>query len=240
MQHLDLLIQSHPKLRNVDFQRLILAAQEDPAASWAQVVEASAPIVYTAALRLVGARRGAAAAAEQACFEVLEAIHADDYRVLRDFIGFGKWTSLLIRLTEQTPTMMEMRSDSSFDASIPELDERSRGLLDSEGSGLLDHVVKVVKGLHRDDRLLLAMRYEQGLTLAELDQLFRLGSPERIESLLSRLRASLQPTSAVAEAWSLSDEQAEAVVAHLIRQVLERGSMDNDEEAPEAPLLSRR
>ena len=70
-------LQKDPQLRSVDYQRLVLRAQEDPQAAWDDLVDASAPIVYTAALRLADDLRNGPSVAEEATLEVVHRL-ADD------------------------------------------------------------------------------------------------------------------------------------------------------------------
>ncbi len=252
MRHIDLLILRHPKLRHVDYQRLVLRCQEDPRAHWNELVEASAPIVHTAAVRMAEAVGLPRTAADDATREVFEALAAHDFALIRQFVGYGKWTSELVRLTQKTPTLAAARAEREYptidlahpladpDSPVPVLDPRYAALLEKEGERFFVAMKKVLHVLHRRDRLLLAYRYEQGLTLRELDQIFRLGSPERVESLLDRLLGYLQPIRAVGDAWEMPHEQRHALLRLVVHRTFGAGSMETDEEQPAAPALQHR
>lgn len=247
MRHFDLLLMRHPHLRHIDYQRLVQRVKEDPEAHWDELVEASAPVVHTAAYRLALGTPDAAASAEDATREVFERLKADDFRIVRDYVGYGKWVSELVLLTEQTPTMEAVRdqrirhqSDLSLpvsdpDGEIPVLEPRYAELLEKEGDRFLKAITQVMGLLHRTDRLILALRYEQELTLAELDQVFRLGTPSRVGSLIDRLVRKLQPIQAVADAWELPDGQRHALTRVVVQKVFATANMETDEDAAVAP-----
>jgi hypothetical protein len=182
------------------------------------------------------------AVADIATTQVFERLRDDDFAVVRGFVGFGKWTSLLVRLTQAAPILAErrqgrehpMQSDPASslplpledpDGAVPALDPRFLELLRAEGDRFYVALGKSVQIMHRADRLLLGMRYEQGLTLHELDRLFRLGSPARIASLLARLRQSIQPVRALIEAWQVPPEQHEALMRVVIHHLYTSRSM---------------
>ena len=105
MRHFDLLLMRHPHLRSIDYQRLVQRVKEDPAAHWDELVEACAPIVLTAALWLARDIGNAEAVAEQATVQVFHALAANDYALVRSYIGYGKFSSELVRLTQQAPVL---------------------------------------------------------------------------------------------------------------------------------------
>jgi len=238
MHHLDLLIQKHPKLRSIDYQQLIQRAKADPAAHWDEIVESCAPIAFSLALRLAGGRRNAEAIAEEATAQLFGLLAEDDFRRIREYVGFGRWPSLLLRWTAQVDALASDWDDE--DPGIPEMSPETAALFEKEGPGFPKHMKQVLGGLHRGDRLLLGMRYDSRLTLHELDHLFRLGSPMRIQSLLERLAESLQPLRAVGEAWKLSTEQREAVLAKVVADLFEENSMESDEDRKVAEALQHR
>lgn len=242
MQHLDQLLREHPHLRDVDYQRLVLAAQVDPATAWPELVRLSIPVVHTAAYRMAEGLRDRDAVAEVATAQVFERLREDDFAAIRRFVGFGKWTSLLVRMTQQAPILAEGRVAREHppqvdpvtglprplddpEGAVPVLDPRFVELLRAEGDRFYVALGKSVQIMHRSDRLLLGMRYEQGLTLHELDRLFRLGSPVRIASLLSRLCQAIQPVRAVIEAWQVPPEQHEALMRVAIHHLYASRSM---------------
>jgi len=239
MQHLDRLIQRHPKLRQVDFQRLLQQVQADPQAHWAALVDASAPIAYTLALRLAAGQPNAASVAEHACFELFQMLREDDFARIRRFIGTSRWPSLLLRYLRETPSLSESGSTGELDQPLPELDETVRRAIEQEGERLQTHLERVLRALHRRDRLLLAMRYEQGLSLPELDRIFRLGSAARMSSLLERLEGSLQPIRAVGDAHALDDSQRRALLAEMIRRIFAK-DMQSDEHRAQAVAMQHR
>jgi hypothetical protein len=252
MRHLDLLLLRHPELRNVDYQRLVQKVKLDPAAHWAELADASAPIVYTAALGLAQHKGNAESLAEEATRQVFELIAANDFAVVRDYVGYGKWTSELVRLTQLAPVLSDLRRDREFpeialdravedpDQAIPVLEPRFAQLLDKEGDRFFDAMRKVIGVLHRRDRLMLGLRYEQGLTLRELDQVFRLGTPERVGSLLDRLLGYLQPLRAVGDAWQMPHEQRHALLRVVVHDVYQRTSMGTPADRKIAPAMQGR
>ena len=251
MRHIVRLIQEDPTLRDTDFERLVQKAKEDPRAHWDELVRASAPLVFTLAKRLSAHLPEGGSVAEEVTRQVFERIADDDFAIVREHVGFGKWTSLLLRLTQQSPLLSQRRREREWpalaeegpveieladrDGSIPALQPRVQDLCEKEGERLLDAMVKALRTLHRRDRLLLAMRYEQGLRLAEIDLIFRLGTPERVASLLARTRNSVQPFVAVREAWNLPAEQEEALMRHILGQIFRARSLATHEPAPQAP-----
>jgi len=253
MRHIVRLIQEDPTLRHTDFERLVQKAKEDPRAHWGELVRASAPIVFTMAERLSAHLPEGGSVAEGVTRQVFERIADDDFAIVRSHVGFGKWTSLLLRLTQQSPLLARRRHGREWpalaeegpvaieledrDGSIPALQPRIQDLCEKEGERFLDAMVKALRTLHRRDRLLLAMRYEQGLSLAELDLIFRLGTPERVASLLARTRNSLQPFVAVREAWNLPADQEEALLRHILGQIFRARSLATHEHAPQAPAV---
>lgn len=252
MKHLDSLLRQHPHLRHVDYQRLVQRAKSDPPAVWTELVETSIPIVYTTALRLADDLRNGPAMAEEATLEVFETIRDDDYRVIREYVGYGRWPSLLVRLTQETRVLSERRREREHpanpaarteqdpDSPVPPLDPALARRLEEEGERFFQAMARVLGVLHRQDRLLLGMRYEQGCSLRELDQVFHLGSAERVQSLLDRLLDSLQPLRAVAEAWQAPSAQRHALMRVIVSRLYRTGSMETDEQKQAAPALQQR
>lgn len=248
MQHLDLLLKKHPALRSVDHQRLVQRAKADPAAVWPELVEVSIPIVYTAALRLADDLRNGPAMAEEATREVFERLRHDDFAILRGYVGFGKWPSLLVRLTQQTTVLSQRRQEheqpaqphmltvNDPDQPIPALDPAVARQLEAEGQRFVDAMRKVIGVLHRRDRLMLSLRYEQGLTLRQIDQIYHIGSALRVGSTLDRLADSLQPLRAICEAWKVSPEQKHAILREIVGKVFLQ-SMESSQDRPSAPAL---
>lgn len=249
MRHIDLLLMRHPKWRSVDFQRLVQRVKTDPAQHWDELVEACAPIVLTVALRLARRIGNAKSVAEQATLQVFEQLAANDYALIRTYIGYGKFPSELARLTQLAPALVDARRAREYPknsgeapiedphAPVPALDARYVALYEQEGERFMKAVRNAVAILHRRDRLLLGLRFEQGLTVAELDQLFRLGTPERVAGILDRLLATLQPVNAVAAAWELDDAQRHALAHRVLYQIFSVHSMESDENAPTIPAL---
>ncbi len=253
MRHIDRLIQEDPKLRQTDYQRLVQKAKQDPRAHWAELVRVSAPVVYTMAERLGAHLPEGGSVTEEVTRQVFERIADDDFAIVRNYVGFGKWTSLLLRLTQESPLLAQRRQDREWpqlveegpvqvilddrEGSIPELLPKLRDLCDQEGERFLQALRKALRTFHRRDRLLLGMRYEQGLSLKELDMIFRLGTPERVASLLARLRDSLQPFTAVREAWEIPGEQEEALLRYTLGQLFRARSLATHEHAPQAPAV---
>ena len=245
MKHIDRMIQQDPELRHVDYQRLVQRLKEDPQAHWAELVRVSSPIVFTAAGRLASHLPEGEALADRATLQVFERLAEDDYAIIRGYVGFGRFPSLLVRLTEETPALEALvdgpRPDSEDpDQPTPDLSPRLADLIVEEGEALPSALFKVMRRLHRQDRLLLAMRYEQGLSLRELDQIFRLGSPERVGALLVRLLHSLQPLAAVMEAWQVEAEQEEALAQGILRKIFAEHSLGTEEEQKAQPALQAR
>lgn len=254
MKHIQRLIQEDPQLRHVDYQLLVQKAKGDPDAYWEELVRASAPLVYTTAWRLAEHLPEGASVAEEVTRQVFEAIVDDDYATLRAYVGYGQWPSLLVRLCEQSPLLRERRQDREYpelpregrppivlqdkDGPIGELSPEIEELCEKEGAPFLEALRKSLKILHRRDRLMLAMRYEQGLALAELDQLFRVGSPDRVASLLKRVRHSLQPFTAVAEAWKLPEDQEEPLMRFTLGRILREHSLATVDEEKLAPAVA--
>lgn len=254
MKHIQRLIQEDPQLRHVDYQRLVQKAKGDPDAHWEELVRVSAPIVYTAAARLADHLPEGASVAEEATRQVFASLVNDDYAILRSYVGYGKWPSLLVRLTEQCPLLSERRRDREYpettdatrppvalsdpDGAIGGLDPQIEELCEKEGERFLEALRKALKIMHRRDRLMMAMRYEQGLTLVELDQIFRLGSPERVASLLKRIRHSLQPFAAVASAWNLAEEQEEPLLRFTLGRILREHTLATVNEDKLAPAVA--
>ena len=252
MRHFDLLLMRHPHLRSVDYQRLLQRVKKDPAAHWDELVEACAPIVLTAALRLARDVGNAKAVAHEATVQVFGTLAANDYALIRSYIGYGKFSSELVRLTQQAPALAEARRGREFpeldgtsaiadpDAPVPTLEDRFVSLLEQEGEKFTQAVRRVVTVLHRHDRLMLGLRYEQALHVRELDQLFRLGSPERVAGILDRLIGQIQPIVAVASAWELDDAQRHALARRVLYTVFSSGSLESDENVASAPALQHR
>lgn len=248
MKHLESLLNKHPHHRHTDFQRLVQRAKTDPAAHWEELVTKASPVVWTLARRLAAGAGNREMAASTATAQVFAMLREDDYRRLRAYVGNGDFPSLLLRLLQQAPALAPAASgpqDSHDgiddpDGPVPPLDPRVKDLLAEEGDRFLTAMRKVIGVLHRRDRLLLAMRYEQGLRLQELDQIFRLGTPGRVGSLLDRLAGHLQPLRAVAEAWSLDDGQRHAVLQHVVRELFAAHSFETDEDRPVAAAVQQR
>ena len=181
MRHIDLLLMRHPHLRSVDYQRLVQRVKEDPAAHWDEFVDACAPVVLTAALRLARNVGNAEAVADQAAVQVFQKLASNDYALVRSYIGYGKFPSELVRLTQQAPVLAEARVSREFpeldgtspiedpDAPVAALDAKYISLLEQEGEKFVEAVRRVVRILHRQDRLMQGLRYEQGLHCRELD-----------------------------------------------------------------------
>ncbi|HKI84544.1 MAG TPA: hypothetical protein VKA63_09440 [Candidatus Krumholzibacteria bacterium] len=253
MRHIDRLIQEDPKLRQTDYQRLVQKAKQDPRAHWAELVRVSAPVVYTMAERLGAHLPEGGSVTEEVTRQVFERIADDDFAIVRNYVGFGKWTSLLLRLTQESPLLAQRRQEREWpqlaeegpvevilddrNGSIPELLPKLQDLCDQEGERFLQALWKALRTFHRRDRLLLGMRYEQGLSLKELDMIFRLGTPERVASLLARLRDSLQPFTAVRDAWEIPGEQEEALLRYTLGQLFRARSLATHEHAPQAPAV---
>ena len=252
MRHLDVLLLRHPHLRHIDYQRLVQKVKEDPRAHWDELVEASAPIVYTAARRLARGLGNVDALAEEATRQVFETLRRDDFALIRSYVGYGKWPSELVRLTQLTPALSELRREREYpdldlsrpvadpDQEIPVLEQRYADLLEKEGERFFTAMRRVIGVLHRRDRLMLGFRYEQGLTLRELDQIFRLGTPERVGRLLDRLLGYLQPLRAVGDAWEMPHEQRHALLRVVVVRLYGETSMETDEEKHVAPALQGR
>ncbi len=249
MRHFDLLLMRHPHLRSIDYQRLVQRVKTDPAAHWDELVEACTPIVLTAALRMARSVGNAKALAEQATVQVFQRLAENDYALIRSYVGYGKFPSELVRLTQLAPALAEPRQGREFpalsgeaaiedaDAPVPALDPHYAGLFEKEGPDFVTAVRRVVQVLHRRDRLMLGLRYEQGLTVRELDQIFLLGTPQRIAGILDRLILTLQPIVAVAAAWELDDAQRHALARRVLFQVFSQGSLESDEDLDTSPAL---
>ena len=128
--------------------------------------------------------------------------------------------------------------DADFE--VPALEDGYVHLLEKEGGRFVTAVRRVVHVLHRRDRLMLGLRFEQGLTCRELDQVFRIGSPERVAGILDRLLAQIQPLVAVAEAWELDDAQRHALAHRVLFEIFASGSLESDEGHTHAPALQHR
>lgn len=252
MRHFDVLLLRHPHLRHIDYQRLVQRVKEDPRAHWDELVEASAPIVHTAALRLAHGHGNAESIADAATLQVFEELRRDDFARVRSYVGYGKWPSELVRLTQLAPALAQVRSGREFppldagtavadpDQPIPALDPRFASLLEQEGERFFVAMRRVLAVLHRRDRLMLGFRYEQGLTLRELDQIFRLGTPERVGKLLDRLLGYLQPIRAVGDAWEMPHDQRHALLRLCVVRIYGESSMETDEDRALAPALQGR
>jgi hypothetical protein len=248
MRHIDRLIQEDPKLRDTDFQRLAQQAKANPQRDFGRLVQVSAPVVFTMAERLSAHSPERGSVAEEVTRQVFARLADDGFAAIRAYVGFGRWTSLLLRWTQTAPLLAKRRQMREMppladegpvdvtlqdpDGPIGELDPAVRDLCEKEGQRFLDALWKAMRTLHRRDRLLLAMRYEQGLRLVELDMLFRLGTPTRVASLLARLRGSLQPLRAVREAWKLAPQQEEALMRFTLGQILRTRSLETHKQAP--------
>lgn len=252
MRHFDVLLLRHPHLRNIDYQRLLQRVKTDPPAHWDELVEASAPIVHTAALRLASRLGNAPSVAEAALQQVFEQIRRDDFAIVRAYVGYGKWPSELVRLTQLAPALRDARREREFpeqsldrpiadpDQSVPVLEPRFAALLEQEGEKFFVAMRRVIRVLHRRDRLMLGFRYEQGLSLRELDQIFRLGTPERVGKLLDRLLGYLQPIRAVGDAWEMPHEQRHALLRVVVHRLYSESSMETEEDRTIAPALQAR
>lgn len=252
MRHLDLLLMRHPHLRSIDYQRLVQRVKEDPAAHWDELVEACAPVVLTAAERLAREVGNQKAVAEQATVQVFEKLAEDDFALLRAYVGYGKFPSELVRLTQLTPVLSEARRDREYpaisaeapivdpDFEVPALDDRYVHLLEKEGGRFVTAVHRVIHVLHRRDRLMLGLRFEQGLTCHELDQVFRIGSPARVASILDRLLDQIQPLVAVSEAWELERSQRHALAHRVLFEIFSGSSLESDEQKATSPALQHR
>jgi hypothetical protein len=242
MRHIDLLLMRHPHLRSIDYQRLVQRVKTDPPAHWDEFVAACTPIVLTAALRMARPVGNVKALAEQAVVQVFQMLAENDYALIRAYVGYGKFPSELVRLTQLVPALAEPRQGREFpalsgetaiedaDAPVPALDARYVELLEKEGDRFVTAVRRVVQVLHRQDRLMLGLRYEQGLSVRELDQVFRLGTPERVAGILDRLVLDLQPVVAVASAWELDHAQRHALARRVLFRVFSEGSLESDED----------
>jgi hypothetical protein len=142
-----------------------------------------------------------------------------------------------VKWTSECESLSEPEGEES---ALPQLDERSLHLLEKEGPRFIEHIARAMGRLHRRDRLLLAMRYDQKLSLRELDHVFLLGSPERIQSLLARIATALQPLMAVSDVWQLEDDQQEAVLAHAVERAFAAGSQESDKDRAEARAVQQR
>ena len=252
MRHLDLLIMRHPRLRHVDYQRLVQRVKLDPPAHWDEFVEATIPIVHAMAQRLARGAGQRDAVAEEATRQVYEALKADDFAVIRDYVGYGRFPSQLVRMLMKTEALSEGRRAREYppvdpalpieddDQPVPVLEARYAELLEKEGERFFVAMKRVIGALHRRDRLMLGFRYEQGLTLRELDQLFRLGTPQRVGTLLDRLLGYLQPIRAVGDAWDMPHEQRHALLRVVVHELFGKASMETDEDRSTGPALQHR
>lgn len=252
MRHLDVLLLRHPRLRHIDYQRLVQRVKEDPRAHWAELVEASAPIVYTAALRLCRDLGQKESLAEEATVQTFQALARHDYAIVRRYVGYGKWPSLLVRTLQETEALREARRTREYppvdpalpiedpDQTVPVLEPEYADLLEKEGDRFFVAMRRVISVLHRRDRLMLGFRYEQGLTLRELDQIFRLGTPERVGKLLDRLLGYLQPIRAVGDAWNMPHEQRHALLRVVVQKLYDQHSMETPEDRATGPALQHR
>lgn len=242
----------HPRLRHVDYQRLVQRVKQDPAAHWDEFVEATCPIVHAMALRLAHGAGHRDAVAEEATRQVFEALADDDYAVIRAYVGYGKFPSQLVRMLMKTEALQKGRHGREYptvdlarpieddDQTIPVLEARYAELLEQEGERFFKAMARVIGVLHRRDRLMLGFRYEQGLTLRELDMIFRLGTPERVGNLLDRLLGILQPLRAVGDAWEMPHEQRHALLRVVVHKLYGEGSMETDEDRAAGPALQHR
>jgi len=123
---------------------------------------------------------------------------------------------------------------------VPVLEARYADLLEKEGERFFVAMKRVIGVLHRRDRLMLGFRYEQGLTLRELDMIFRLGTPQRVGNLLDRLLGILQPLRAVGDAWEMPHEQRHALLRVVVHKLFDEGSMETDEDRAAGPALQHR
>jgi len=126
------------------------------------------------------------------------------------------------------------------DQPVPVLEARYADLLEKEGERFFVAMKRVIGVLHRRDRLMLGFRYEQGLTLRELDMIFRLGTPQRVGNLLDRLLGILQPLRAVGDAWEMPHEQRHALLRVVVHKLFDEGSMETDEDRAAGPALQHR
>lgn len=242
----------HPRLRHVDYQRLVQRVKLDPPAHWDEFVDATIPVVFGVAKRLA---RGAAqpdAVAEEATRQLYHDLKVDDFAVIRAYVGYGRFPSQLVRMLMKTEALRDGRRGREFppvdlavpiddaDQPVPVLDGRYADLLEKEGERFFVAMKRVIGVLHRRDRLMLGFRYEQGLTLRELDQLFRLGTPERVGNLLDRLLAVLQPLRAVGDAWDMPHEQRHALLRVVVHRLYGENSMETDEDRSSGPALQHR
>jgi hypothetical protein len=249
MRHFDLLLLRHPHLRAVDYQRLVQRVKTDPVAHWDEFVEACAPVIFTAATRLARNVGNVRAVAEEATVQVFQKLAADDFALIRSYIGYGKFPSELVRLTQLAPALAGPRQDREYpaldgtapiedaDAPVPALEPRYVELLEKEGDRFVAAVKRVVRIFHRQDRLMLGLRYEQGLTARELDEVFRIGSPERVARILDRLVDRIQPVVAVASAWELDGAQRHALARRVLFRIFGEGSLESDDDVEAAPAL---
>ncbi len=250
MRHYDVLLVRHPHLRHIDYQRLLQRAKSDPAGHWDELVDVSAPLVYTAAQRLAPQNSNAASVAEATTVKVFEQIRRDDFSIVRAYVGYGKWASQLVRLTQLA--LAEDRRERDYpsqdlataladpDQPIPALDPRFAALLEQEGERFFTAMRRVIHVLHRRDRLMLGFRYEQGLSLRELDQIFRLGTPERVGKLLDRLLGYLQPIRAIGDAWDMPHDQRHALLRVVVQRLYAESSMETYEDRAITPALQAR
>jgi len=160
MRHFDLLLMRHPHLRSIDYQRLVQRVKTDPPAHWDEFVEACAPIVLTAALRMARPVGNVKALAEQATVQVFQMLAENNYALIRAYVGYGKFPSELVRLTQLVPALAEPRQGREFpalsgemaieddDAPVPALDACYVELLEKEGDRFVTAVRRVVQVLH--------------------------------------------------------------------------------------------
>ena len=92
--------------------------------------------VLTAALRLARNVGNAEAVAEQATVQVFDRLASNDYALVRSYIGYGKFPSELVRLTQQAPVLAEARA-AAEGATGEEVNRLLESVADTSGAPVL-------------------------------------------------------------------------------------------------------
>lgn len=159
----------HRALAFADLRRGVLAGDDE---AWQRLVEKYSRFVYTVALKLLAGAADREELASRVYARVFERIAERRFRLLWRFQGRCRFTSYLFRVVQSEKKAVFADRGSVLRAESPKEHERAderpteHPLLDAEA--LRQAVARALERLTSTDRLVLVLRFRDGLTLREI------------------------------------------------------------------------
>jgi len=183
--HLEGLARLEDRHRSLSFEAARAAVLDDVENSWRFFVEKYSRFVYSIALRLLpGSLEGREDLAQDTYLSVFSRLQGDNYRLLRDFRGRCRFTTYLFRMvqTSRSEALRRAGREGERTEYIDFSDEANRAIQAAVQDGkvdafdipsvspqrLRDHITRAVEGLSPREKLLLRLRFQEGLKLREL------------------------------------------------------------------------